>query len=101
MFVHEAQFLEPVMRNLEHFLDSSQENVTGSVQLRLRPYHAAVVGVNSPYDLMDAEFAAYGEENRAWSSADVDGFTRILSLQQHIWYQKNKQDAGQSNKMES
>jgi argininosuccinate synthase len=91
MFVHEAQFLEPVMRNLEDFLASTQENVSGSVTLRLRPYSCVVTGVSSPYDLMDAEFASYGEENRGWSAADVDGFTKLLGNQQKIWHLKNRQ----------
>jgi argininosuccinate synthase len=90
MFVHEAQFLEPVMRNLEDFLASTQENVTGSVTLRLRPYSHMVTGVSSKFDLMDAEFAAYGEENRGWSAADVDGFTKLLGNQQKIWHRKNR-----------
>jgi argininosuccinate synthase len=90
MFVHEAQFLEPVMRNLESFLDSSQQNVTGTVSLRLRPYHFSVAGIKSDYDLMDAKVAAYGEENKAWSASDVDGFTKVLGMQQKIWYMKNQ-----------
>jgi argininosuccinate synthase len=90
MFVHEAQFLEPVMRNLEDFLESTQINVTGKVTLRLRPYTHTVTGVSSSFDLMDAEFAAYGEENRDWSAEDVDGFTKLLANQQKIWYHKNK-----------
>ncbi|MEX0987110.1 MAG: argininosuccinate synthase domain-containing protein [Bacteroidales bacterium] len=90
MFVHEAQFLEPVMRNLEDFLESSQKNVTGKVTLRLRPYHHIVTGVTSEFDLMDSEFAAYGEENRDWSATDVDGFTKMLANQQKIWYRKNQ-----------
>ncbi len=89
MFVHEAQFLEPVMRNLESFLESSQGNVTGTVTLRLRPYHFTITGINSKYDLMEAEIAAYGEENKAWSAGDVDGFTKILGMQQKIWFMKN------------
>lgn len=90
MFVHEAQFLEPVMRNLESFLDSSQQNVTGTVSLRLRPYHFSVTGIKSDFDLMDSKVAAYGEENKAWSAADVDGFTKVLGMQQKIWYMKNE-----------
>lgn len=92
MFVHEAQFLEPVMRNLEDFLDSTQQNVSGVVTLRLRPYHCQVTGVSSEFDLMDRNFAAYGEENRSWSAADVDGFTRILGIQQKVWYAKNRKN---------
>lgn len=89
MFVHEAQYLEPVMRDLESFLDSSQKNVTGSVSLRLRPYSHVVTGVDSPYDLMSSSFASYGEMNRAWTAEEVDGFTKILGNQQRIWYSVN------------
>lgn len=90
MFVHEAQFLEPVMRNLESFLESSQSNVSGKVKVRLRPYHFSVAGIQSEFDLMDSKVAAYGEENKTWSAADVDGFTKVLGMQQKIWYMKNK-----------
>ena len=90
MFVHEAQFLEPVMRNLEDFLSSSQSNVTGDVTIRLRPYSHQVTGITSEYDLMNPEFAAYGEESKDWKPEDVDGFTKIMGNQQKIWYLINK-----------
>jgi len=86
MFVHEAQYLEPVMRDLEAFLESSQQKVSGEVYIRLRPYSYAVTGVDSEHDLMKASFASYGEMNRAWTAEEVDGFTRILGNQQKIWY---------------
>ena len=89
MFVHEAQYLEPVMRDLEAFLESSQKNVSGEVSIRLRPYSFAVTGVDSPHDLMNASFATYGEMNRAWTAEEVDGFTKILGNQQKIWYSVN------------
>jgi len=89
MFVHEAQYLEPVMRDLEKFLESSQKNVTGSVTVRLRPYSHHVTGVESPHDLMSASFASYGEMNREWTAEEVDGFTRIMGNQQRIWYAVN------------
>jgi len=89
MFVHEAQYLEPVMRDLEAFLESSQKNVFGEVTLRLRPYSFSVTGVESPYDLMNASFATYGEMNRAWTAEEVNGFTRILGNQQRIWFDLN------------
>jgi argininosuccinate synthase len=89
MFVHEAQYLEPVMRDLEQFLASSQKNVTGSVTIRLRPYSYSVTGVESRYDLMNASFASYGEMNRAWTAEEVNGFTRIFGNQQRIWYAVN------------
>ena len=89
MFVHEAQYLEPVMRDLEAFLESSQKNVSGVVSLRMRPYTFSVTGVESPYDLMNASFGSYGEMNRAWTAEEVNGFTRILGNQQRIWYDLN------------
>lgn len=89
MFVHEAQYLEPVMRDLEKFMDSTQKNVTGKVSVRLRPYSYRITGVSSPHDLMSSSFASYGEMNKAWSAEEVDGFTRILGTQQRIWYAVN------------
>ena len=89
MFVHEAQYLEPVMRDLEAFLESSQKKVSGEVSIRLRPYSFVVTGVDSPHDLMKASFASYGEMNRAWTAEEVDGFTKILGNQQRIWYSVN------------
>jgi argininosuccinate synthase len=98
MFVHEAQYLEPVMRDLESFLDSSQKNVTGEVTIRLRPYSHTVTGVDTPFDLMNASFASYGEMNRAWTAEEVDGFTKILGNQQRIWHAVNEGKDKQSNK---
>ncbi len=89
MFVHEAQYLEPVMRDLEAFLESSQKNVSGKVTIRFRPYSFVVTGVESPFDLMNASFASYGEMNKAWTAEEVDGFTRILGNQQRIWFSVN------------
>jgi argininosuccinate synthase len=97
MFVHEAQYLEPVMRDLEAFLESSQNSVTGEVTIRLRPYSFSVSGVNTPYDLMNAAFASYGEMNRAWSAEDVNGFTKIFGNQQRIWHAINVDKDKQNN----
>lgn len=86
MFLHEAQYLEPVMRDMEKFLESSQQNVTGTVELTLRPLSYTLVGVDSPYDLMKTDFGEYGEVNKAWSADDVKGFTKILGNQMKIFY---------------
>ena len=86
MFLHEAQYLEPVMRDIERFLDHSQENVTGEVELTLRPYGYTLVGVQSPLDLMKTDFGEYGEVNKAWTADDVKGFTKILGNQMKIYY---------------
>jgi argininosuccinate synthase len=89
MFVHESQYLDPVMRNIEKFLDDSQENVTGKVIVKLLPYRFEVIGIESEHDLMNAKFAKYGEENTAFSGEDVKGFTKILSNQMNIYFKVN------------
>ena len=89
MFVHESQYLEPVMRNIEKFLDDTQEFVTGKVTVKLMPYHFETIGIESEHDLMNAKFAKYGEENTAFSGEDVKGFTKILANQMKIFYSIN------------
>lgn len=86
MFLHEAQYLEPVMRDMEAMLESSQRNVTGTVEIILRPYSYTLVGVDSPFDLMKTDFGEYGEVNKAWSADDVKGFTKILGNQMKIYH---------------
>lgn len=90
MFLHEAMYSEPVMRDIERFLESSQRNVSGMVFVRLRPYHFDLVGIDSPNDLMGAGFAEYGEMNNAWTAEDVKGFTKILSMPLRIYNAVNK-----------
>jgi len=92
MFLHEAQYLEPVMRDIEQFLQSSQQNVTGKVIVKLRPYSYTLVGVESSFDLMKTDFGEYGEVNRAWSADDVKGFTKILGNQMKIYYNVQKRN---------
>jgi argininosuccinate synthase len=92
MFLHEAQYLEPVMRDIEQFLESSQKNVTGTVVIKLRPHGYTLVGVDSTYDLMKTDFGEYGEVNRAWSADDVKGFTKILGNQMKIYYNVQKRN---------
>ena len=86
MFLHEAQYLEPVMRDIEKMLESSQRNVTGTVEIELRPYSYTLVGVDSPFDLMKTDFGEYGEINKAWTADDVKGFTKILGNQMKIYH---------------
>ncbi len=79
--LHEGQYLEPVMRNIETFLEDSQKSVTGSVRVRLAPLHFQLLGITSPYDMMSSKFGTYGEMNNAWSGDDVRGFSKILANQ--------------------
>ena len=65
------------MRDMEKFLESSQENVSGTVEITLRPLGYTLVGVDSPFDLMKTDFGEYGEVNKAWSADDVKGFKKF------------------------
>ena len=90
MFLHEAQYLDPVMRDMEAFLESTQAKVDGTVAITLRPYSYTLVGVTSDFDLMKTDFGEYGEVNKAWSADDVKGFTKIMANSMKIYYNKSK-----------
>ena len=92
LMVHEGQFLYPVMRNIEGFLQDTQKYVTGKVICRLAPYRFQVLGVSSPHDLMSSDFGEYGEMNLAWSGDDVKGFTRIQAIPIMNYLKVNKID---------
>ena len=92
MFLHEAQYLEPVMRDIEAMLESSQRNVTGTVEITLRPQSYTLVGVESSFDLMKTDFGEYGEVNKAWTADDVKGFTKILGNQIKIYHNVQKRN---------
>jgi len=79
MLLHEAQYFEPVMRNIEKFLEDSQKRVTGKVILKLMPYRFEIEGIESDFDMLNAKFGSYGEENKLWTGEDVKGFTHILA----------------------
>ena len=89
-YLHEGLFYEPVMRDLEAFLESSQEHVTGKVFIKLKPYQFELIGIESEFDLMSNAFGSYGEVNNAWSGDDVKGFAKIFSNQIMI-YRKIKE----------
>ncbi|MEO2128104.1 MAG: argininosuccinate synthase domain-containing protein [Christiangramia sp.] len=89
--LHEGQYLEPVMRDLEAFLESSQRQVTGEVYVSLHPYRFQLDGIRSDFDLMNSGFGKYGEENNAWTADDAKGFIKILSNSGKIYqYVKEK-----------
>jgi argininosuccinate synthase len=83
--LHEGQYLDPVMREIEAFLDRSQERVTGTVDLRLAPYRVWVDGVGSPHSLVATGEATYGEEARSWTGAEARGFARISATASMLW----------------
>jgi len=84
MHLHEGQYLDPVMRDMEAFLTSSQASVSGIVEVVLKPYHFTINGVKSPYDLMNAKFGSYGEVNSGWTAEEAKGFIKINGNQNRI-----------------
>ena len=90
MFLHEAMYQEPVMRNIEDFLESTQAYVTGKVFVKLKPYHFELIGIESEHDLMNSTFGEYGETVTAWTADDVKGFTKILSNSLKVYNAVNK-----------
>jgi argininosuccinate synthase len=92
MMIHEGQFLDPLARNIERFLQDTQKFVTGTVHVRLAPYRFFILGMESEHDLMSSEFGAYGEMNMAWSGDDVKGFTKIMANQTMIYNKVNQID---------
>jgi argininosuccinate synthase len=88
-FVHEGQFLDPTMRNIETFLIDTQANVTGTVKVFVAPYRFHIVGIESKFDLMSSKFGSYGEMNNAWSGDDVKGFSKIFGNQTMIYHRVN------------
>lgn len=87
--LHEGQYLDEVMRNIEAFLTDTQNNVTGEVYLTLHPYRFTVDGIQSPYDLMNAAYGSYGETNSGWTSDEAKGFIKLLATQNTIHHHIN------------
>lgn len=90
--LHEGHYLDPTMRNMEAFLESSQDFVTGKVIVQLYPYRFQLIGIESKHDLMAAKFGSYGEMNKGYTAEDVKGFTRILGNQTTIFHQVNQNE---------
>ena len=91
-WMHEGQILDPVMRDIEAFLENSQQNVTGDVFVQLMPYRFQIIGIESKYDLMSSKFGKYGEMNTGFTGDDVRGFSKIFGNQTSIWNAVNKDD---------
>lgn len=90
--MHEAQYLDPLMRNIETFLEDTQKGVCGTVEVELRPYHFSVLGCESPFDLMNSKFGDYGETNKSFTGQDVIGFTKVLANPLKIYFSIHKND---------
>ena len=88
-WLHEGQILDPVMRDIEAFFESSQRFVSGSVSIQLEPYRYQIIGITSDHDLMSSKFGSYGEMNKGWTGDDVRGFTKIFGNQISIYHKVN------------
>ncbi len=91
-WLHEGQILDPVMRNIENFLQNTQENVTGKVFVQLMPYRFQITGIESEFDLMNSKFGKYGEMNSGFTGDDVRGFSKIFGNQTIIWNAVNERN---------
>ena len=98
MFLHESQYLEPVMRDIEAMLESSQRNVTGTVTMQLQPYTFSTVGVDSPNDLVKNKFGEYGEMQKGWTSDDAKGFIKVTATPLRAYYANHKDEADKLEK---
>ena len=92
MFLHESQYLEPVMRDIEAMLESSQRNVNGTVIVELRPLSMFMVGVDSPDDLVKTKFGEYGEMQKGWTADDAKGFIKVMSTPLRVYYANHKDE---------
>ena len=86
MFLHESQYLEPVMPDIEAMLVSSQRNVTGTAILKLRPLSFETVGVDSPNDLLKSKLGEYGEMQHGWTAEEAKGFIKVSSTPLRVYY---------------
>ena len=86
MFLHESQYMEPVMKDIEAMLESSQRNVTGTVTMELRPYCFSTVGVDSPNDIVKNKLGEYGETQKGWTPEDAKGFIKVSSTALRAYY---------------
>lgn len=90
MLLHEGNYLDEVMRNIEVFLTDTQKNVSGDVFVSLHPYRFELNGISSKHDLMNASFGTYGEVNKGWTADDAKGFIKILSNAGKIYNHVNQ-----------
>ena len=93
MFLHESQYLEPVMRDIEAMLESSQRHVTGTVSVQISPKHFEMVGVESTEDLVKTKFGEYGEMQKGWTAEDAKGFIKVLSTPLRVYYNRHEEEA--------
>lgn len=92
MLLHEGQYLDAVMRNIEAFLTDTQKTVSGDVFVGLYPFQFRLNGISSMHDLMNASFGSYGEMNKGWTADEAKGFIKIQSNASKIYNHVNPSD---------
>ena len=93
MFLHESQWMEPVMRDIEALLESSQRHVNGTVRVRIRPRSFEMVGVESADDLVKNPLGEYGEAQKGWTADEAKGFIKLLSTPLQVYYKRHPDEA--------
>ncbi|WP_103071340.1 argininosuccinate synthase [Aquimarina sediminis] len=93
MLLHEGNYLDPVMRNIEVFMEDAQKSVTGDVIVKLKPYHFTLEGIESDFDMMKSDFGQYGEMNNSWTSDDAKGFIKIYGNANKIYHNINSNES--------
>ncbi|MEJ6981020.1 argininosuccinate synthase [Pedobacter sp. P351] len=96
-WMHEGQFHDPVMRNIEAFFTDTQKTVSGKVFIQLMPYRFQIIGIESEHDLMSSKFGSYGEMNEGYTGEDVKGFSKIFGNQVKIYHKVNQDSAALVN----
>lgn len=96
-WLHEGQIMDPVMRDIESFLEHSQTNVSGKVFVQLMPYRFQIIGIASAFDMMNSKFGKYGEMNTGFTGDDVRGFSKIFGNQTIIWNAVQQENKKQSS----
>ncbi len=93
MFLHESQYMEPVMRDIEAYLESSQRHVSGTVTLTVGPKWVECTGVDTPNDLVNSPIGAYGESQDGWTADDAKGFIKLLETPLRVYYGRHPDEA--------
>lgn len=97
-FIHESMYFEPVVKDMQTFIDSTQDVVTGDVHVKLDHGSIIIQGYNSPYSLMNPHIATYGEENHLWTASDAKGFAKIYGLQSMLAHKAKKRGGVYENR---
>lgn len=86
--IHEGQFMDPTLDDIKAYLDSTQKRVTGTVTVEVYIRGFDILGIESPFDLMDQSLAKYGETNDGWTGIEARHYGKLLATPAKIYFQK-------------